>query len=588
MSFHPNEVQRRGRLSSLLVTGIMAVLATAFFRTQVLDFQQYALRSEENRLREVPLPAPRGQILDRHGEVIADNIPGYTVSLVSPGPDSLAAVLTRLSSIVPLSSDRIAAAVARLKRDRARPVVLFSDASFDEVSVLEEHRIDFPSLIIQAAPKRYYPDGAAVAGLVGYTGEISDAELNLPAYSDYEAGQQVGKGGLEREYEAQLRGREGSRFVEFDARGRVVRETGARPDLPPESGPPLQTNIDLDLQRFAANYFGDSIEGGVVVMEPKTGAVLALVSAPSFDPNRFIGGIPSDYWKQLQEDPRHPLYNKAIQGTYPPGSTFKLATAVLALEQGLVTMDSRMPAPCTGGYLFGSRYFRCWDHAGHGSLTLAEAIAKSCDVYFYQLGLKLTIANFLAGGVGLHFDDRSGIDLPNESRPAWPVNTAYLDRKYGPTGWTNATTLNLAIGQGENSQTVVNMARFYTALATDGYAATPSIAKREVHREKIIDLPPEQMAQLRDALASVVSSRGTAASAQLKGIPIAGKTGSAQNGAHTDAWFVGFAPEDNPQIVVSVLLVAGEHGSLAARVASKIFEHYLKRPVIELTRTEGG
>ena len=164
MSFHPNEVQRRGRLSSLLVTGIMAVLATAFFRTQVLDFQQYALRSEENRLREVPLPAPRGQILDRHGEVIADNIPGYTVSLVSPGPDSLAAVLTRLSSIVPLSSDRIAAAVARLKRDRARPVVLFSDASFDEVSVLEEHRIDFPSLIIQAAPKRYYPDGAAVAG----------------------------------------------------------------------------------------------------------------------------------------------------------------------------------------------------------------------------------------------------------------------------------------------------------------------------------------------------------------------------------------------------------------------------------------
>lgn len=588
MSFHPNEVQRRGQLARILVTGMMAILVAAFFRTQVIDYQQYALKSEENRLREVPLPAPRGQILDRHNEVIADNIPGYTVSLVSPGVDSLRTELTRLSAIVPLSDDDIAEALRRFKRDPARPVVLLSDASFAEVSVLEEHRIDFPSLIIQTAPKRYYPDGAAVAGLVGYVGQISDAELDQPAYAGYEAGQLVGKSGLEREYEPQLKGTEGSRFVEFDARGRVVRETGARPDLPPEPGPPLHTNIDLDLQRFAAHYFGDSLEGGAVALEPRTGAVLALVSAPSYDPNRFIGHIPADYWKQLQEDPRHPLYNKAIQGTYPPGSTFKLATAVLALEQGLVTMDSKMPAPCTGGYLFGSRYFRCWDAAGHGALTLAEAIAKSCDVYFYQLGLKLTIANILAGGVALQFDDRSGIDLPNETRPSWPPNTAYFDRRYGPTGWTNAATLNLAIGQGENSQTVVNMARFYTALATDGYAATPNVAQRAVHREKVINLPPEQMGLLRDALASVVSTEGTAASAQLQGIPIAGKTGSAQNGTRTDAWFVGFAPKDDPQIVVSVVLVGGEHGYLAARVASKIFEHYLKHPVIELSRTEGG
>jgi penicillin-binding protein 2 len=587
MSFHPNDVQRRGRLAGALVTLTMFVLVAAFFRTQVVEYHRYTLQSESNRLREVPLPAARGIIYDRRGLIIAENIPGYSVSILSPGEDSLRTALKRLSSVIPMSDAEIDGLVRRSKRDPTRPAVVLTDATFEQVSVLEEHRTEFPSLIIQASPKRYYPDGPAVSALVGYTGEVGEGDLGGGGDQPYKPGQEIGKAGLERQYEPQLRGREGSRFVEVDARGRVVREAGARPDLPPVPAPPLYTHIDLDLQRFVAALF-DTLQGGVIAMEPRTGAVLALHSAPGFDPNRFIGGVSSEYYSALQRDPHLPLYNKALQGRYPPGSTFKLATAILALEDGVVTLDSHMPTTCSGGYMFGSRYFRCWEKKGHGSLSLADAISKSCDVYFYQLGLRLTLSRLVAGGVKLRFDQRTGIDLPDEKRSDWPYAEEYFNKKYGPSGWTNAVTLNLSIGQGENSQTVLNMARFYTALATDGSIATPNIARATVQRTKIMDLTPEQMNGLRNAMANVVSVRGTAASAQIQGVPIAGKTGSSQNGPNrTDAWFVGFAPKDDPRIVVAVMIERGEHGYIAARLASKIMERFLKRPVAELQRVEG-
>ena len=234
----------------------------------------------------------------------------------------------------------------------------------------------------------------------------------------------MGKDGLERQYEPQLRGREGARYVEVDARGRVVREEGARQDLLPEAAPPLHTNIDLDLQKFTVQLFGDSLIGGVVALEPSTGAVLALYSAPTFDPNRFIGGIPADYWRALNEDGRRPLYNKAIKGAYAPGSTWKLATAVTALEEGVATLDDHMPVACTGGYQYGNRRFRCWDAKGHGSVTLAHAIEVSCDVYFYQLGLKIGLSRLVAGGVSMGARERTGVDLPAETRSSFPTTPA--------------------------------------------------------------------------------------------------------------------------------------------------------------------
>ena len=590
MSFHPNDVARRARNASGLLAILFFLLLSAFFRTQILQNSQYALQSEENRLREVPLPAPRGIIYDRKGEVIAENLPGYSVSILSPSADSLRASLRRLTAIVPLSSDQIESSVRRYRRAPNRPTVVLADAPFDVVSVLEEHRVEFPGLIIQSAPKRYYPYGAAVASFVGYTGEITEIELGQRDYQGYKAGQQIGKGGLERQYEAQLRGREGVRFVEVDALGRVVREAGARQDLMPIGAEPLYTNIDLDLQRFMATYFADSLQGGAIALEPRTGEVLALYSAPSFDPNRFIGGIPAEYWRELNTDPRRPLYNKVIQGRYPPASTFKLATSAIALERGVATFDDRMPVPCTGGYQFGTRYFRCWDRRGHGNVNLAQAIEKSCDTYFYQLGLKIGLSRLIAGGVSLSFEKKTGIDLPDERTPLWPYGTDYYNRRYGPRGWSNAVTLNLAIGQGENDQTVVNMARFYTALATDGFAATPEIVKRRPKRTRVLNLTDVQMRGLREAMAGVVSARGTAGGAVIQGVVLAGKTGTAQN-AHDlkndHAWFVGFAPADNPKIVVAVMLEFGQHGSRAARVASRIIEHYLKVAPTQYLQTDG-
>jgi penicillin-binding protein 2 len=590
VSFHPNDVARRARFASIGLMGAFLVLLGAFFKTQVLQNAQYVLQSESNRLREVPLPAPRGIIYDRAGRVIAENVPGYTVSILSPTPDSLRAVMRRLSATIPIGADQIDAAVRRYRRAPNRPTAILADASFDVVSVLEEHRVQFPGLIIQSAPKRHYPDGPAVAAFVGYTGEITEAELNSKAYNNYKSGQQVGKGGLEKQYEDQLRGKEGTRFVEVDAKGRVVREAGARQEILPEAAKPLYTNIDLDLQEFTSKLFGDSLQGGAIAIEPNTGAVLALYSAPSYDPNRFIGGIPVDYWRDLNNDARRPLYNKVIQGRYPPGSTWKLATATWALENHIATLDEVMPTPCTGGFQFGNRYYHCWDPKGHGSLTLATAIEKSCDVYFYQLGLKIGLSRLIAGGVALNFRDKTGIDLPNESPGYFPYAVDYYTRLYGARGFSNSVVLNLAIGQGENSQTIASMARFYTALATDGQEVRPQIVRRvSAERQRIFTLDSAQLMGLRAALAGVVS-RGTAAGEQIQGVVMAGKTGSAQNSqdpTHTHAWFVGFAPADHPKIVVAVLLEFGGHGGHAARLAAKMIEHFLKVAPVSQVQSEG-
>jgi penicillin-binding protein 2 len=588
MSFHPNDVARRARWSALFLGVAFMVLIGAFFKTQVLQHKQYVLQSQENRLRPIPLPAPRGIIYDRHGEVIAENLPAYSVSITAPNVDSLRGALAQLAPTLQLTQNDVNLAVRRFRRAPTRPTVILPDASIDIISVLEEHRLDFPRLIIQSVPKRYYPDGPMVASFVGYTGEISESELNEPQYATYKPGQQIGKGGLEKQYENILHGREGVRFDEVDARGRPVRGEGPRPDLDPVGAPPLYTNIDLDLQKFTAGIFADSLQGGAIAIDPNTGEVLALYSAPSWDPNKFTGGIPADYYKSLLEDKRRPLVNKTIQGRYPPGSTFKLATSVIGLQDGLIAPKDHMPVSCTGGYQYGSRYFRCWDKRGHGSLDLEGAIKHSCDVYFYQLGLKIGLSKLIAGGIGLTMIDKSGIDLPEENKPYWPYSIDYYNKRFGPRNWSNAETLNLAIGQGANSQTVANMAKFYTALATGGKAARPEIAHLVPQRKQIYTLSRMQDSVLLEGLKAVLEAGGTAGASAIQGLTLAGKTGTAQNtGGPDHGWFVGFAPADNPKIVVAVLLEFGLHGSRAAHIASAIIGHYLKVGPIDAVMDEG-
>jgi penicillin-binding protein 2 len=455
--------------------------------------------------------------------------------------------------------------------------MVLSDAKFDVVSQLEERRLLIPGLLIQPEPKRYYPDSGIVAHLVGDIGEVTEAERTQRRASIVRLGALVGKDGLEREYDDTLRGSDGLRFVEVSALGHVVREMGAAPTLAPVPGAALHTTIDLELQRYIARIFPAGHRGAVLAMNPNTGEILALYSAPGFDPNAFVRGVDPDYWRHLNESETQPMFNRAIQARYPPGSTWKLLVAAMALKRGLVTFNSTMPIPCRGGLQYGNRYFRCWNAQGHGNLNLTEAIAQSCDVYFYQLGLKIGLTSLLedANAWGLHAI--TGIDLPGEMRPELPSGADYYDRLYGPRRWTAAVTLNLAIGQGENAQTLVNMVRFYQMLASDGRERTPYVVRPASEPETSLGLTPAQIAGLREAMISVVRS-GTArgSASRFSTVTLAGKTGTAQN-PHGPAhgWFIGFAPAQNPEIVVGAIVEFAREGPYVAPLVARVIARYL-------------
>jgi penicillin-binding protein 2 len=577
-AFHPFVVSLRAAVARNALAVVFLGLAGAFFRLQVLQHDRYRLKSESNRLRPVPLTAPRGLILDRHGAVIAENVPGYSVSLLANNQDSLRATLVRMAPVLPLDAEAVERVVARFQATPYEPALVVKDAPFALVSRLEERRSVLPGLVIQTEPKRAYPDSTAVAHLVGYLGEATEAELAGPD-SGRSLGAIVGKEGLEREYEPSLAGSDGVRFVEVDALGRVVREEGAAPALPAISGQPLHTTIDLGLQRYTAEIFPPGRRGAIVAMDPNTGDILALYSSPAYDPNAFVGGVASVYWRSLNDDPGRPLMDRAIAARYPPASTFKLAIAVMALRRGLVNFNSKMPLPCVGGIRFGNRFFKCWEPRGHGFLTLEQAIANSCDGYFYQMGLMLGVPAVLEDGTMLGFGGRSDIDLPGEVRASFPPSTDYYDRVYGRGGWTKAVAMNLAIGQGEDAQTLINMVRFYAALANGGHVLRPHILARATRDAGAVALPDTVLAGIRHALLMVVE-QGTGRGVRLANLHIAGKTGTAQNPQGADhGWFIGFAPAEHPQIVVGGIVEASGHGgTLAAPAVAHVIERYLLGP----------
>ena len=576
-SFHPFALAVRASAARVVLAVIFVLLSGAFFNLQVLQHGYYRLHSESNRLRPVPLPAPRGLILDRHGAVIAENVPGYSVSLLANSEDSLLAMVRRLEPILPLDSAATRRVVQRYHETPYEPTLLVKNAPLRLVAALEERRTVLPGLVVQTEPKRAYPDSGEVAHLVGYVGEATEAELAGPD-SGRSLGSIVGKEGLEREYESSLAGSDGVRFVEVDALGRVVREEGAAPSLAAVPGQVVHTTIDLGLQRFVASIFPPGRRGAVVAMDPRTGDILALYSAPAYDPNAFVGGVSPEYWHSLNTDPGLPLLDRAIAARYPPASTFKLATAVMALKRGLVTFDSKMPLPCVGGIRFGNRFFKCWEPRGHGFLTLEQAITNSCDGYFYQLGLLLGVPAVLEDGIGLGFGLKSGVDLPGEQRPSFPASTAYYDRVYGKGGWTRAVAMNLAIGQGENAQTLINMVRFYAALANGGPEPQPHILAGAARTVRRMELSDTIFLGIRKALIAVVE-QGTARGARLATLHIGGKTGTAQNPQGKDhAWFIGFAPAEAPRIVVGAIIEEAGHGSGITPTVGRIIERYLLGP----------
>jgi penicillin-binding protein 2 len=570
----PHLLDARLRSARTVVWVTCGVIVGTYFRTQIIDHSKYELQSRNNRLRPIIQPAPRGIITDRHGIVIAENVPGYTVALL-PATDSL--MRARLQHIAPILHLDAAAIERVLQRYRKAPyqsAVVMTNAPFDVVSTLEERRLTLPGVVIQTEPKRYYPDSAAVAHVIGMVGEVTEQDLAGPRGGPLRLGELVGKDGLERSYDDTLRGQDGEKFVEVSALGYVVRE-GAAPDLRPVAGAKLQTTLDLDLQRYVSRVFPAGMLGAVVALDPTTGGILALYSAPGYDPNAFVGGVSPEYWRDLNLNDAHPLLNRAIQARYPPGSTWKLAVAAMALRRGVATMNTRMAIPCRGGLQYGDRFFHCWNPLGHGSLTLGQAIAQSCDVYFYQLGLKLGITSLLEDANDWGFRARTGVDLPGELQPQFPSGPEYFDRVYGPRHWSSGVALNLAIGQGENAQTLLNMVRLYQMLASDGKSRTPYLVRPASEPPYDLNLTPEQLASLRQAMINVVE-QGTARGARLAELKIAGKTGTAQNSQGANhGWFIGFAPADNPQIVVGAVLEFGRHGTVAAPLVARVIAHYL-------------
>jgi len=584
----PHERQRRAVGAYAALAIVIVLLVGAFFRIQVLRSSTWELRANANRIRQLPIPTPRGVIYDRNGQILADNVPGYQITLL-PGPrDSVVATLERMSQYVDLPEERVNRILQTMSRF-GREVVVESDADLDVVAALEERRSEFPGIYVEMRPRRRYLISEAAAHVLGYVGEITAAELESEAFAEdrYDQGMIVGKLGIERQYESVLQGRPGLKYVEFDARGRIVGDFAGFQADPGEAGGELHLNIDMDLQAWIHRIFPDTMAGAVVALDPKDGGVLALYSAPSYDPNQFVGGIDQELWDALNADPGKPLFDRAVVGRYPPGSTWKLASAAIALDLGVVTPDETMPVPCTGGFTFGGRYFRCWDAAGHGAQTLAEAIGNSCDVYFYQLGLRVGLDDLLRRSNEIGFSQRCGVDLPQESQGIFPDTRSWWERTYGYTG-QEGEVLPLAIGQGPNTQTPLKMAQFYVALAGDGSAPAPAIAQGfELAEGWSLHLAPEHIEALREGLRKVTAPGGTAhVGTALEHWEVLGKTGTVEHELsqagirEPHAWFAGMAGPWGapPEIVVAVIVEYGESGSgMAAPLMAKTADFYLRK-----------
>ena len=586
--FHPEAMRVRAQGAVIGVVVLMGLLGAAFFRVQVLGSTTWTLRAESNRLRQLPLPAPRGTIYDRNGAILADNVPGYAITLLPAPQDTIRATLARMRRYMDLPPRRIERLMAELRR-YGRELVVDADADFAVVSALEERRSEFPGVYIEMRPRRRYVGGAATSHVLGYVGEITADELDAERFTDarYEQGVVVGKTGIEREYEAHLQGERGLRYVEVDAKGRIVGDFAGVMSDPALPGKDLRLNLDLELQQYIDHIFPDSMAGAVVALDPADGGVLALYSAPSFDANAFVGGVDAALWEYLNTDPLRPLYDRPVLGLYAPASTFKLATAAIALDLGVVGPDSHMAVPCTGGWFWGGRLWRCHKPEGHGSLDLAGAIANSCDVYFYQLGLRIGLDRMLRRATDIGFSRECGVDLPQESQGVFPADRQFWNRRFGYSP-QEGEVLSLTIGQGPNDQTPLKMAQFYTALARDGSAPAPAIAQGMTLGEGwSLNLEPEHLAVLRAGLRGVTEPGGTAHYAgTLEHWEVLGKTGTGQNAqsvaglAADHAWFAAIVGPFGaaPEVVVVVLVEHGESGSrVAAPIATKAADFYLRK-----------
>ncbi len=599
------EAKRRILLLSFVVGVIFAVLVLRLWHLQILNVDDYRSMSENNRLRFVPEAASRGAIMDRNGTVLVSNRPSFSLAVVPQEVKDRDGLLNQLVALLGLDRAELAERWEKGKgRARYYPVVLASNISRDQVEIVEENRLRLPGVEIEMKPVREYSGGILAAHLLGYIGEVSEDELSSKGYEEYNPGDYIGKNGIERSWEKDLHGNDGGRQLEVDARGRVLRTIS---ESYPTVGNSVVLTIDANLQKQAERAFGDQA-GAAVAMDVNSGEVLAFVSNPGFDPALFSGKLPADKWKEYLEDKRHPLENKALTGQYPPGSTFKIITALSGLEDGKI--DEHTSVVCNGSYDLGTSTFNCWNRHGHGATSLKKALRESCDVYFYQLGEHLGVDAIAATARKFMLGAPLGIGLLHEKGGLIPT-AEWKQKRFGKR-WFHGETLPVAIGQGYVLMTPIQLASMIATVANEGSVYRPHLVKRIVDSDgKLLkEFKPELLGTtgisadkfrlVKQGLFAVVNEPGgTGAMARLYDVHVAGKTGSSQVVKLRDsklstpwqfrdhALFVAFAPYEKPEIAVAVVVEHGEHGgSAAAPIAGRILRAWFdgKKPKKEAPR----
>lgn len=537
----------------------LLVLGVAIFRLQILQSDMYVSLATRNRLRLVRMPPARGRILDCNGAVLATNVRtfdlmAYPLDIQDPGITGEIRVFLN-SRGIPLDEDQI---ISRVEKDFTVPyraVTLLPNLTLAQMASLVSDK-DFPRQLFPVPVwRRVYPAGPMVSHVLGYVGEITIRELEKYSESDYRGGDYVGKSGVEEYYESVLKGFPGEEALEVDAKGRKIKRVEFRE---PKRGEDLHLALDLGAQKLASELIGGRI-GAIFAMDVDNGNVKVLLSSPGFDANPLAWGVSSKEWDRLLRDPLRPMLNRVIAGTYPPASTYKVVPAFAALAEGSITR--RTTFTCSGGLRVGNRFFRCWKRDGHGSENVVTGLRDSCDVFFYQVGLRTGIDNLVKWGAIFGVGEPTGIDLPGEAKvniagPAWKMER-FRDR------WYPGDTANYSIGQGYLLLTPIQLARIYAAIANGGKLVTPRLLKG-ANVNTPMRLPEGPLRIVRDGIEEVVLS-GTGRRAGQYGVSVAGKTGTAQNPHGEDhAWFVGYAPVEGPRFVAVALVEEGQHGSSAA------------------------
>lgn len=597
---------------TLLKAGVIVVfsaLAVAFWWFQVARHEEFAARADANHLRTISLRAPRGVLFDRHGQVMVNNQQIYIISILREQTDDVDATLQRLADITGADLESMREAVRRRAREPIfRPIPVIENASRVQVIRLKARQIELPAVLVQEVPTRRYPDDALAAHVFGYVGEVSETQLARPEFATLSPGDIVGQSGIELALNSLLMGRDGARYVVVDSRGREIEVEG---EQSPVDGQRVMLTLDLDMQRAleeAFEHYGYS--GAAAFIDPANGDVLAMTSLPAYDPNDFAVGIDTETWQALNKDPLKPLTNKLIQGTFPPGSTFKILMAVVGLQEGLITPETRVH--CSGGKFFYTRTFKC--HRVHGTVDLRHAIEQSCNVYFYtigqMLGNRIDVIHKWAEKLGLV--GKTGIDLPNEV-PSFVASAEWSER-VRKQPWYPGETISVSIGQGAVAVTPLALAMFSATVANGGTLYEPNLVKAiwngeqwdEVARPEpraVTKMDPEHVKAVHEGMWMVVNAGGTGGRARMPGYDVAGKTGTAQANISLEnlrrlspearrrfldhGWWMFYAPQDQPEVAGAVFTENSEHGYLSAPIAKHVLETYFAkkegRPLPSLT-----